>query len=138
MARRYFEQSSLLTEAERRQFFRSMVLFRLSLIALIFCIVCWVICAVFGPIDLFDQRPVAFWLLPAGLFAILYYSYALFTEMSGDLSLDRWWRWGGAIAVLMPLSAYFTVAGLLFLFFTVSEVDVLLDSLPFWPLENLS
>ena len=39
MARRYFEQSSLLTEAERRQFFRSMVLFRLTLIALIFCLV---------------------------------------------------------------------------------------------------
>ena len=31
-----------------------------------------------------------------------------------------------------------TIAGLLFLFFTVSEVDVLLDSLPFWPLKNLS
>ena len=138
MARRYFEQSSLLTEAERRQFFRSMVLFRLTLIALIFCIGCWGVCAIFGPIDLLDQRPVAFWLLPAGLFAILYYSYALFTELSGDLGLDRWWRWVGAIAVLVPLSAYFTVAGLLFLFFTVSEVDVLLDSLPFWPQENLS
>ena len=69
---------------------------------------------------------------------LLYYSYALFTEMSGDLSLDRWWRWVGAIAVLVPLSAYFTIAGLLFLFFTVSEVDDLLDRLPFWPLEHLS
>ncbi len=133
MARRYFEQSSLLTEDERRRLFRGMVLFRLNLIALIFCIGCWLVCAVFGPINLIDQRPVAFWLLPAGVSAILYYSYALFTEISNNLRWDRWWRWGGALLVLAPLSAYFTIAGLMYLFFTVSEVDVLLENLPLRP-----
>ena len=69
--------------------FRNMLMFQLCLIALIFAILCWIGCSFLGPIRLTDHRPVAFWIIPASLFALVYYSYALFTEFSGNPDIDR-------------------------------------------------
>ncbi|MGB1155203.1 MAG: hypothetical protein ACPG42_00150 [Alphaproteobacteria bacterium] len=133
MGRMTADREALLSEAERRRLFRGMLLFRLCLITLIFCLICWVACALFGPINLTDQRPIAFWLIPAGLFSIVYYSYALATEFSTDAGMDRWWRVLSSVLFLAPLVVYFTVAGMMFLFFTISEVEFSLTRLPFWP-----
>lgn len=133
MARLTPDREALLSEAERRRLFRGMLLFRLCLITLVFCVVCWVGCALLGPINLFDQRPVAFWLIPAGLFSITYYAYALFTEFSASPLLDRLWRILVSVFMLSPLVVYFTVAGMMFLFFTISEVEFSISNVPFWP-----
>ncbi|MDG1414594.1 MAG: hypothetical protein P8R39_04535 [Alphaproteobacteria bacterium] len=133
MAKLTADREALLSEAERRKIFRDMLLFRLCLITLAFSIICWISCAAFGPIRFSDHRPVAFWLIPAGIFALVYYSYALFTEFSGDPMADRWWRILAAALVLSPLVMYFTVAGMMFLFFTISEVEFSLETIPFWP-----
>jgi len=133
LARLTADREALLSEGERRQLFRNMLLFRLCVITLVFCVLCWIGCAVFGPIDFTDQRPVAFWLIPAGIFSIVYYIYALVTEFSDDADLDRWWRILSALFLLTPLVAYFTVAGMMFLFFTISEIEFSLQNLPFWP-----
>lgn len=124
MARLTADREALLSEEERRRLFRSMMLSRLCVITLVFCILCWIICATIGPIAFLDQRPVAFWLIPAGIFAINYYAYAIFTEFSDDSDVDRWWRVVSAVLICSPLVVYFTIAGMMFLFFTVSEVEL--------------
>lgn len=133
MAKLTADREALLSEGERRTIFRRMLLFRLCLITLIFAILCWVFCAAVGPIRFADHRPVAFWLIPASLFALAYYSYALFTEFSGDPGADRWWRIISAAFVMSPLVVYFTVTGMMFLFFTISEVELAVQNIPFWP-----
>ena len=133
MAKLTADREALLSEGERRTIFRRMLLFRLCLITLIFTILCWVFCAAVGPIRFADHRPVAFWLIPASLFALVYYSYALFTEFSGDPGADRWWRIISAAFVMSPLVVYFTVTGMMFLFFTISEVELAVQNIPFWP-----
>ena len=133
MAKLTADREALLSEGERRTIFRRMLLFRLCLITLIFAILCWVFCAAVGPIRFADHRPVAFWLIPASLFALVYYSYALFTEFSGDPGADRWWRIISAAFVMSPFVVYFTVTGMMFLFFTISEVELAVQNIPFWP-----
>ena len=133
MAKLTADREALLSEGEGRTIFRRMLLFRLCLITLIFAILCWVFCAAVGPIRFADHRPVAFWLIPASLFALVYYSYALFTEFSGDPGADRWWRIISAAFVMSPLVVYFTVTGMMFLFFTISEVELAVQNIPFWP-----
>ena len=133
MAKLTADREALLSEGERRTIFRRMLLFRLCLITLIFAILCWVFCAAVGPIRFADHRPVAFWLIPASLFALVYYSYALFTEFFGDPGADRWWRIISAAFVMSPLVVYFTVTGMMFLFFTISEVELAVQNIPFWP-----
>lgn len=133
MAKLTADREALLLEGERRTIFRRMLLFRLCLITLIFAILCWVFCAAVGPIRFADHRPVAFWLIPASLFALVYYSYALFTEFSGDPGADRWWRIISAAFVMSPMVVYFTVTGMMFLFFTISEVELAVQNIPFWP-----
>ena len=133
MARLTPDREALLSEGERRMIFRNMLMFQLCLIALIFAILCWIGCSFLGPIRLTDHRPVAFWIIPASLFALVYYSYALFTEFSGNPDIDRWWRIVAATFALVPLMVYFTITGMMFLFFTVTEVDVALSNVPFWP-----
>jgi len=133
MARLTPDREALLSEGERRMIFRNMLMFQLCLIALIFAILCWIGCSFLGPIRLTDHRPVAFWIIPASLFALVYYSYALFTEFSGNPDIDRLWRIVAATFALVPLMVYFTITGMMFLFFTVTEVDVALSNIPFWP-----
>ena len=133
MARLTPDREALLSEGERRMIFRNMLMFQLCLIALIFAILCWIGCSFLGPIRLTDHRPVAFWIIPASLFALVYYSCALFTEFSGNPDIDRWWRIVAATFALVPLMVYFTITGMMFLFFTVTEVDVALSNIPFWP-----
>lgn len=133
MVRLTADREALLSEEERRRMFRSMMLSRLCMITLVFCLLCWLICCAIGPIDFTDQRPVAFWLVPAGLFALNYYAYAIFTEFSDDSLADRWWRLVSATVLCCPLIAYFTIAGMMFLFFTVSEVELSTLIPEFWP-----
>ena len=92
MARLTADREALLSEEERRRLFRSMMLSRLCMITLVFCVLCWIICATIGPIAFLDQRPVAFWLIPAGIFAINYYAYAI----SRSSRTTQTWIAGGA------------------------------------------
>lgn len=133
MPRMTADREALLSEGERRMIFRSMLMFRLCLIGLGFAIVCWIACAAVGPIRFTDHRPVAFWIIPASVFALIYYSYALFTELSSNPDFDRIWRILSSVFVLTPLLIYFTAAGMMFMFFTVTEVDVSLQNIPLWP-----
>lgn len=133
MARLTADREALLSEGERRMIFRNMLMFRLCLIGLSFAVLCWTACAAFGPIRFTDHRPVAVWIIPASLFALIYYSYALFTELSSDPNLDRLWRILSSLLALTPLLVYFTAAGMMFLFFTITEVEVSLQNIPFWP-----
>lgn len=127
------DREALLSEEERRRIFRSMMLSRLCLITLLFCVLCWLICATIGPIDFTDQRPVAFWLIPTGVFAANYYAYAIFTEFSDSADADRFWRILSAVFVCCPLIVYFIIAGMMFLFFTVSDVDLSVLVSDLWP-----
>ena len=48
--------------------------------------------------------------------------------------MDRWWRIVSAVLICCPLVVYFTIAGMMFLFFTVSEVELATLTRELWPL----